>query len=169
MDEGFRLREATTEDVDTLTDVHTRTRTAYYTAGGMPDQELAAPDAWVERRDAWARVLATSTRTTLCAEDSDGSVVGLLTVGPPHHEELGSATHYELYQIGVLPHAWGHGVGGALTGSSSCGQPPRGVLRECWSAGRPTLVRSASTPGTAGGRTVRGVRAPWTATTSGCG
>lgn len=137
MDEGFRLREATTEDVDTLTDVHTRTRTAYYTAGGMPDQELAAPDGWAERRDAWARVLATSTRSTLCAEDPGGSVVGLLTAGPPHHVELGSATHYELYQVGVLPHVWGHGVGGALhrefVARAVAAGCTEGVL-ECWAS-----------------------------------
>ncbi|MFD7491289.1 hypothetical protein ACFV8T_02565 [Streptomyces sp. NPDC059832] len=149
--------------------MHTRARTAYYTAGGMPDEQLADPAARAVRRDAWARVLATSTRTTLCAEDPGGTVVGLLTAGPPHREELDAATHYELYQIGVLPHAWDMGWAGPCIGSSSCGLQPPGAPRACWSAGRPTLARSASTPVTAGSRTVRAVRGRWTATTSGCG
>ncbi|MFJ4898995.1 GNAT family N-acetyltransferase [Streptomyces sp. NPDC088727] len=73
----------------------------------------------------------------MCAEDPGGSVVGLLTAGPPHHEELDSATHYELYQVGVLPHVWGHGVGGALhrefvvrAVAAGCTE---GVL-ECWAS-----------------------------------
>ncbi|MGH4036026.1 N-acetyltransferase family protein [Actinomycetota bacterium Odt1-20B] len=114
MDQRFRLREATIKDLDMLTDVHTRTRTAYYAAGGVPEGELADPAAWSERRDAWARVLTTSTRTTLCAEGPSGTVVGLLTAGPPHQDDLDAASNYELYQIGVLPNTWGHGVGGAL-------------------------------------------------------
>ncbi|WP_406130704.1 hypothetical protein [Streptomyces sp. NBC_00989] len=105
MHQGFRLRAATAEDADVLADVHTRTRTAYYTAGGMPEDELADPSARGQRRDAWARVLATPTRATVVAEDTDGTVVGLLTAGPPHHDDLDASTHYELYQIGVLPHA----------------------------------------------------------------
>ncbi|MFF1920932.1 GNAT family N-acetyltransferase [Streptomyces sp. NPDC058221] len=137
MDKGFRLREATIQDVDILTEVHTRARSAYYTAGGMPGQELTDPAGRAERRDAWARVLSTPTRTTLCAEGPGGSVVGLLTAGPPHHEKLDAATHYELYQIGVLPRAWGNGVGGALhrefivrAAAAGCAE---GVL-ECWAS-----------------------------------
>jgi len=137
MHQGFRLREATAEDADALADVHTRTRTAYYTAGGMPEDELADPSAWRQRRDAWARVLAAPMRATLVAEDSDGTVVGLLTAGPPHHDDLDASTHYELYQIGVLPHAWGRGVGGALhrefvalAAAAGCAE---GVL-ECWAS-----------------------------------
>ncbi|MFJ5846863.1 GNAT family N-acetyltransferase [Streptomyces sp. NPDC092903] len=108
------MREATTEDADVLADVHTRTRTAYYTAGGMPEEEFAGPSAWGERRDAWARVLGAPARVTVVAEDLDGTAVGLLTAGPPHYEDLDASTYYELYQIGVLAHAWGGGVGGAL-------------------------------------------------------
>lgn len=135
MDQGFRLRDAAVKDLDILTDVHTRTRTAYYAAGGVPERELADPAARSKRHDAWARVLATSTRTTLCAEDPGGTVVGLLTAGPPHHEDLDAARNYELYQIGVLPNTWGHGVGGALhrefiarAAATGCDE---GVL-ECW-------------------------------------
>ncbi|MEV8540447.1 GNAT family N-acetyltransferase [Streptomyces sp. NPDC051572] len=137
MHQGFRLREATAEGADILADVHTRARTAYYTAGGMTEEQLADPSAWGQRRAAWARVLATSSRTTLVAEDANGTVVGLLTAGPPHHEDLDASTSYELYQIGVLPHAWGRGVGGALhrefvtlAAAAGCAE---GVL-ECWTS-----------------------------------
>ncbi|WP_405836717.1 GNAT family N-acetyltransferase [Streptomyces sp. NBC_01518] len=135
MAQGFRLREATTEDTDVLADVHTRT--AYYTAGGMPENQLADPSAREQRREAWARVLAAPARATLVAEDTDGTVIGLLTAGPPHHEDLNASTSYELYQIGVLPRAWGRGVGGALhrkfvtlATAAGCAE---GVL-ECWAS-----------------------------------
>ncbi|MEU9620939.1 GNAT family N-acetyltransferase [Streptomyces sp. NPDC098085] len=137
MHQGFRLREATTEDADVLADVHTRTRTAYYTAGGMPEEELADPSDWGERRDAWTRVPAAPARATLVADDLDGTVAGLLTAGSPHHEDLDASTFYELYQIGVLAHAWGRGVGGALhrefvalAVAAGCAE---GVL-ECWAS-----------------------------------
>ncbi|MEV7596027.1 GNAT family N-acetyltransferase [Kitasatospora sp. NPDC089797] len=137
MDQGFRLRGATAEDADVLADVHTRTRTAYYTAGGLPEEELADPSGRRERRAAWARVLAAPERATVVAEDPDGTVVGLLAAGPPHHGDLDVSTCYELYQIGVLAHAWGRGVGGALhrefvvlAEAAGCVE---GVL-ECWAS-----------------------------------
>ncbi|MFI6620063.1 GNAT family N-acetyltransferase [Streptomyces sp. NPDC050528] len=137
MDQGFRLREATTEDADVLADVHTRARTAYYTAGGLPEDQLTDPSAWGQRRDAWARVLAAPTRATVVAEDTDGTVVGLLSAGPPHHEDLDASTAYELYQIGVLPHVWGRGVGAALHRAfimrAAAAGSTEGVL-ECWAS-----------------------------------
>ncbi|MFG2373222.1 GNAT family N-acetyltransferase [Streptomyces sp. NPDC048504] len=82
-------------------------------------------------------MLATSSRATPVAGDADGTVVGLLTAGPPHHEDLNASTSYELCQIGVLPHAWGRGVGGALhrkfvTLAAAAGRTD-GVL-ECWAS-----------------------------------
>lgn len=167
MDQGFRLREATAEDADVLADVHTRTRTAYYTAGGMPEEELADPSAWGERRDAWARVLGAPARATVVAEDLDGTAVGLLTAGPPHHEDLDASTYYELYQIGVLAMPGVVGWVGPCTGSSLRWPRPLAVPRACWSAGHPTPVRSDSTPETGGGRMERAVQDRWTMTTSG--
>ncbi|MEV6169199.1 hypothetical protein AB0L99_13350 [Streptomyces sp. NPDC051954] len=48
------LRSARPADVDGITDLHTRARTAYYRAGGWSDAGLTSPDACVERREGWA-------------------------------------------------------------------------------------------------------------------
>lgn len=63
--------------------------------------------------------------------------MGILLLGPPHGHDLDVSVYRELYQVQVLPTAWGRGVGSALhdafTGSTVSSGCTRGVL-EAWEA-----------------------------------
>ncbi|WJK34331.1 GNAT family N-acetyltransferase [Solwaraspora sp. WMMA2065] len=110
------VREATLADVDQLTEVHTLARTAYYTAAGgldPDDPSLSSPEAYAERRAAWAKVLTLPERFTVAAV-LDGRVVGCAAMGPAAVGHVDAAHVGQLHQIHVLPDCWGRGIGGLL-------------------------------------------------------
>ncbi|AIA07981.1 acetyltransferase [Streptomyces noursei] len=137
MNGSMRVREASTEDADAMTDLHTRARSAYYAAGGLAAPELADPAARERRRNAWARAIASPAMAALCAETAEGWVVGALAMGPPKDADVDPAHHRQLFQIHVHPDAWGSGVGSALHGAFvdgvAAGGFAGGVL-EAWEA-----------------------------------
>ncbi|MFI1073679.1 GNAT family N-acetyltransferase [Streptomyces puniciscabiei] len=103
------IRPARTEEARTLAVLHTRTRTAYYTAGGLPATELDGAERILPY---WER--AVSEGRALVAATSEGRVVGFLMTGPPKFDDVDAASVRELQQIGVEPGGWGRGVGGLL-------------------------------------------------------
>ncbi|MFG3289455.1 GNAT family N-acetyltransferase [Streptomyces sp. NPDC048179] len=108
-DTRISIRPARGEEAAALAALHTRTRTAYYTAGGLPANELTSAkqiSAYWERAVAEGRAQVAST--------SEDSVVGFLMAGPPKFEDIDSASVRELQQIGVEPNGWGCGVGSLL-------------------------------------------------------
>ncbi|BAC67760.1 acetyltransferase [Streptomyces avermitilis] len=107
------MRTASPGDLDSITDLHTLARTAYYQAGGVPDVELASPGGHSSRRESWRRAVHSSDRTVMCA-DREGELVGILSMGPPHEADIDAATARQLYQIHVRPGIWGQGTGSAL-------------------------------------------------------
>ncbi|WSI41783.1 GNAT family N-acetyltransferase [Streptomyces sp. NBC_01340] len=107
------LRTANPEDLDAITDLHTRARTAYYRAGGWSEAELTSPEARSRRREAWMGAVQDDVRTVLCAE-RDGEMVGILAMGPPLDADVDAAVVGQLYQIHVDPSRWGQGIGGRL-------------------------------------------------------
>jgi ribosomal protein S18 acetylase RimI-like enzyme len=110
------VRAATVADLDAIAEVHTRARTAYYTAGGVDPASLADPAAAERRKAGWAELIDLPGASVLCAVDR-GVVVGLLAMGPPHDEDVDASTYRHLFQIHVDPHAWGRGIGAALHGA----------------------------------------------------
>ncbi|MGP8304215.1 GNAT family N-acetyltransferase [Streptomyces inhibens] len=120
-----------------MTDIHTRARSAYYAAGGMAAEVLADPVARGKRRKGWVRVIASPDMTALCAETSEGRVVGALAMGPPKDADVDAAVYRQLFQIHVNPDAWGRGAGDALhsafTDWIAVGGFAGGVL-EAWEA-----------------------------------
>ncbi|MEU0069922.1 GNAT family N-acetyltransferase [Streptomyces sp. NPDC006332] len=107
------LRTANLDDADSITDLHTLARTAYYQAGGLRDVEPASRDARSRRRQSWLRAIQSGDRTVLCAE-REGELVGILSMGPPHEAEFDATTAGQLYQIHVHPSIWGQGIGSCL-------------------------------------------------------
>ncbi|MGW9079729.1 N-acetyltransferase family protein [Streptomyces kronopolitis] len=114
------LRPAVPADLDALVELHTRARTAYYRAGGLPAARIDTPDGPARRREGWERPIRSATRTVRCAVRND-TVVGVVAMGPPLG--AGSESHDpgneaeavgELYRIHVLPGQWGRGIGGQL-------------------------------------------------------
>ncbi|WP_406213651.1 GNAT family N-acetyltransferase [Streptomyces decoyicus] len=137
MSDSMRVREASTEDVEAMTDIHTRARSAYYTVGGVAAEELADVAARDKRKDRWARVVRSPDMTALCAEGREGRVVGALAMGPPKDADVDASVYRQLFQIHVHPDAWGRGAGGALhsafTDRVVAGGFASGVL-EVWEA-----------------------------------
>ncbi|MDG4764153.1 GNAT family N-acetyltransferase [Solwaraspora sp. WMMD406] len=110
------VREATLADVDQLTEVHTLARTAYYTAAGEldpADPSLSSPEAYAERRAAWANAVTSPELFTVAAV-LDGQVVGCAAVGPAAAGHVDAPHVGQLHQIHVLPDCWGRGIGGLL-------------------------------------------------------
>ncbi|MFV2017219.1 GNAT family N-acetyltransferase [Micromonospora sp. LOL_023] len=110
------VREATLADVDQLTEVHTLARTAYYTAAGgldPDDPSLSSPEAYAERRAAWANAV-TSPQLFTVAAVLDGRIVGCAAMGPAAAGHVDPAHVGQLHQIHVLPDCWGRGIGGLL-------------------------------------------------------
>ena len=109
------LRVANIDDLDGITDLHTRTRTAYYRAGGIPEAELTSPEAHSDRRDAWLRALQSGNRTVLCAV-REGELAGILSMGEPADADVDvdAATTGQLHQIHVRQGSWGQGIGSQL-------------------------------------------------------
>ncbi|MBM4793061.1 GNAT family N-acetyltransferase [Streptomyces sioyaensis] len=107
------LRPAVPADLDALVELHTRARTAYYRAGGLPAADIDTPDGPARRREGWARSIRSATRTVRCALRDD-TVVGVVAMGPPLGSGNEARTVGELYQIHVLPGQWGLGIGGQL-------------------------------------------------------
>ncbi|MFF3543247.1 GNAT family N-acetyltransferase [Streptomyces platensis] len=137
MNDNIRVRVASTADVEAMTDIHTKARSAYYTAGGMVAEELGDPVAWERRRNGWVSAIVSPDMTALCAESSEGRVVGALAMGPPKDADVDASAYRQLFQIHVHPNAWGHGAGGALhsafTDWVGAGGFDGGVL-EAWEA-----------------------------------
>ncbi|MEU1626615.1 GNAT family N-acetyltransferase [Streptomyces sp. NPDC020096] len=107
------IRPATTADLDAMVDVHTQARTAYYRAGGLAEAELTDPAEQAERIAGWRRAIRSEDLVTLCAVRGD-EVVGVLSMGPPHEQDVEPGSVGELYQIHVRPGSWGLGIGGRL-------------------------------------------------------
>jgi ribosomal protein S18 acetylase RimI-like enzyme len=103
------IRSARGGEAAALAVLHTRTRTAYYTAGGLPAKELAGAEqisAYWERAVAEGRAQVAAT--------PDDRVVGFLMTGPPKFDDIDATSVRELQQIGVEPNSWGHGIGRLL-------------------------------------------------------
>jgi hypothetical protein len=77
----FRIRPATSDDLDALVAIHLAARDTYY-RGVIPDQQLDDPAAHAQFRDAYAHSIAAPERTVLCAQ-AGGAVVGFASLGPP--------------------------------------------------------------------------------------
>ncbi|MFI2205497.1 GNAT family N-acetyltransferase [Streptomyces sp. NPDC020192] len=107
------LRAARLDDVDSITDLHTLARTAYYRAGGVSEVELTSLDARDSRREPWTRAVQADDRTVLCAHRGD-EIVGVLAMGPPHDADVDVTSVGQLHQIHVCPGLWGQGIGDRL-------------------------------------------------------
>ncbi|MFF7286322.1 GNAT family N-acetyltransferase [Streptomyces griseorubiginosus] len=131
-DTRISVRSAREGEAAALAALHTRTRTAYYTAGGLPAKELASArqiSAYWERAVAEGRA-----QVAVTPEDR---IVGFLMDGPPKFDDIDAASVRELQQIGVEPNGWGHGLGSLLhevfVRRLHVGGLTDGVL-ECWEA-----------------------------------
>ncbi|MFE7271247.1 GNAT family N-acetyltransferase [Streptomyces sp. NPDC057623] len=107
------LRAAAPSDVEEITDLHTRSRAAYYLAGGIPEAELVSPEARADRRNAWRRALQADDRTVLCAV-REGELAGILSMGEPADADMNATTTGQLHQIHVRRDSWSQGIGGLL-------------------------------------------------------
>jgi len=110
---GTTIRTATIDDLDAIVDLHTRARTAYYQAGGVPEDELAGSAKLLARRTGWERAVTAPDMTVLCAV-RNRTVVGVVSLGPPRDADLDPRTVGRLYQIHVQPGCWRQGIGGRL-------------------------------------------------------
>jgi ribosomal protein S18 acetylase RimI-like enzyme len=131
-DTRISIRSAHEEEAAALAALHIRTRTAYYTTGGVPAEELAS----AERISAyWERAVAEGRAQV--AATLEGRVVGFLMAGPPKFDDLDAASVRELQQIGVEPNGWGRGAGSmlheAFVRQLQADGLTDGVL-ECWEA-----------------------------------
>jgi RimJ/RimL family protein N-acetyltransferase len=109
----IETRPATPTDLDAIVEIHTQARTAYYTAGGAPPEEIDSPGfGRVERRAAWGTAITAPDRRVRCAVDEDGRVVGILSMGTPR--ETTAEMVGVLFQIHVLPTEWRRGIGSRL-------------------------------------------------------
>lgn len=107
------VREATLADLDSVIDVHTRARIAYYGAGGVPVEDVTSPVVAQEQRAGWTRALQMPEKRVLCAV-ADAELVGIAAMGPPLSAEVDARTVGQLYQIHVLPGRWRRGIGTRL-------------------------------------------------------
>ncbi|MFF7354908.1 GNAT family N-acetyltransferase [Streptomyces filipinensis] len=124
------VRPAREEEAAVLAALHTRT--AYYTAGGLPATEL---DTAARILPYWERAVAEG--RVCVAAASEGRAVGFLMSGPPKFDDVDAASVRELQQIGVEPDAWGHGVGGLLHEAFVRRLHADGLsdaVLECWAA-----------------------------------
>jgi ribosomal protein S18 acetylase RimI-like enzyme len=110
----FRIRPATSDDLDALVAIHLAARDTYY-RGVVPDQQLDDPAAHAQFRDAYTHSIAAPERTVLCAQ-AGGAVVGFASLGPPFEPvtDTDPATVGQLVGLYVSPDHWGRGVGSAL-------------------------------------------------------
>ncbi|WP_228044344.1 GNAT family N-acetyltransferase [Streptomyces ferrugineus] len=132
IDTQISIRPARTEEAHALAALHTRTRTAYYTAGGLPAQELAG----AERISGYWQRAVDEGRAQVAAA-SGGRVVGFLMAGSPKFDDIAAASVRELQQIGVDPTGWGRGVGGLLHAAFVRRLRADGLTEgvvECWEA-----------------------------------
>ncbi|GCB48335.1 GNAT family N-acetyltransferase [Streptomyces sp. NL15-2K] len=107
------LRVASLDDLDSIADLHTQARAAYYRAGGTLAAELVSPKAHSDRRGGWMRALQADNRTVLCAV-REGALVGILSMGDPVDTDVDATTALQLHQIHVRPSSWGQGIGSRL-------------------------------------------------------
>ncbi|WP_280875988.1 GNAT family N-acetyltransferase [Streptomyces pseudovenezuelae] len=107
------LRTATLDDLDAITDIHTRARVEYYRAGGLRESELTSVEARASRRQAWRRAIEADDRAVSCAV-RDGEVTGVVSMGPPADADVDPTTVGQLFQIHVRPGSWGAGIGSRL-------------------------------------------------------
>lgn len=108
-DTSITVRPARADEAPALAAPHTRTRTAYYTAGGLPATELNSAEHITPY---WQRAVAEGRAQV--AVTSQDRMVGFLMTGPPKFDDVDAALAQELQQIGVEPDSWGRGVGGLL-------------------------------------------------------
>ncbi|HEX5596378.1 MAG TPA: GNAT family N-acetyltransferase [Micromonosporaceae bacterium] len=107
------VREATLADVDRIVDVHTQARRAYYGAGGLALEAIKNPTVRREQRAGWTDSIQSPDKRVLCAE-VDGKIVGVAAMGPPLESNLDARVVGQLYQLHVVPTAWGIGIGSTL-------------------------------------------------------
>lgn len=120
----MRVREATAQDAPPLAVVVVNTwRVAY--RGLLPDALLDGLDA--DSNEArWRERLADPTITALVCVDQ-GEIVGFVTYGASHDDDVGSAPTGEVYALYVLPEFWGQGYGFALMAAALDGLRTRGM------------------------------------------
>ncbi|MGV9762200.1 N-acetyltransferase family protein [Micromonospora tulbaghiae] len=109
----MEVREAGLGDLSGIVGLHSRARVAYYGAGGLPVDEILTPELAREQREGWAAAITSARKQVRCAI-VDGTLAGVLAMGPPHSSGLDPRTTAQLYQIHVDPELWGRGVGSAL-------------------------------------------------------
>ncbi|MEV1143492.1 GNAT family N-acetyltransferase [Micromonospora sp. NPDC049799] len=108
-----RVRTATLDDLESVIDVHTQARLAYYEAGGLAPEAVRDPALVREQRNGWTEAIRSPVKRVLCAT-ADGEIVGIGAMGPPHSADEDAGSVGQLYQIHVLPGRWGNGVGSTL-------------------------------------------------------
>ncbi|MET9088431.1 GNAT family protein [Streptomyces sp. NPDC004237] len=131
-DTRISIRPAREKEAVALAALHTRTRTAYYTAGGLPVNELTNAK---QISAYWERAVAEG-RAQVAAIPED-RVVGFLMAGPPKFDDIDAASVRELQQIGVEPNGWGRGVGSLLHEAFVVRLHADGLtdgVLECWEA-----------------------------------
>ena len=106
------IRNAVTEDLDAIVEVHTQARAAYYAEGGHSAEEIDPPGSMDKRRESWARCLRSEARV-LCAVWAD-QVVGVALMARVRPDAAGDAAAGELHALHVLRSHWGRGVGSRL-------------------------------------------------------
>ncbi|MFI2240987.1 GNAT family N-acetyltransferase [Streptomyces chrestomyceticus] len=116
------VRDATAADLDVIADLHQRARATYY-RGRVPDAVLDDPAERERWRDGWARSLARTDGTVLCAE-RDGAVVGVASY---RREDGAPEDTVKLFQLHVDPDRWRDGIGSALHRACVAGWRAAGV------------------------------------------
>jgi ribosomal protein S18 acetylase RimI-like enzyme len=95
------IRQACAQDLDTIADVHARSRAAYH-GGFVPEEELTDPARADHHRIAFGRYLASADHTVLCASHGD-LLAGFAVIGPCIIPDPDAQITTELHSIYVDP------------------------------------------------------------------
>lgn len=113
MDLRSSLREATLADLGSIVDLHSRSRAAYYGAGGLSPDVVRNPTTERAQRIGWTSAIRSVQKRVLCAIVEE-EVVGIAAMGPPLAENEDRRSVGQLYQIHVVPERWSSGIGSML-------------------------------------------------------
>lgn len=116
-DSDLRIREAGLTDLIAVVDLHNASRAVSYRDGGgltkEEERELDDASSRTALTETWARAISSTRRQVVCAANG-GTLLGVLSTGPPIDTDLDPGTAWQLYQIHVHPEHWGEGAGSQL-------------------------------------------------------